>query len=175
MCTYDSLVLVYRYFLITGAQGCQQQPWGASTYAEDMDSSESGSLSKHFILEQCEEWTCTLESNTFISPSHSDVKVNLLKKSKELKSHDDHDTELSSPSKASWSNDTLTDLCSIYVSLFEKNVPPNVLFTKIMKNKKANIYTCPFACILFDKYILMQFPNYFHLMCSCLKDPMQVM
>ena len=157
----------------------QRTPWGASSYAEDMDSSDSGGLSEQFIREQCGENTCTLESNTFISLSSPDTKRFLVKKANEIASKssgiDESKSMSPSVSSASLSLGTLSSLCSVYVMLHEKNIPPPILFSKLMRNKKANIHLCPFAFMLFDKYIIMKFPNYFHLMCSALKDPMEVL
>lgn len=137
-----------------------------------MDSTESGALSKQYILQQCKEWASTLDSNTFISLTHADTKMNILNTSVEQLSSE---LENTSPSKGiPWSGDTLSFLCSAFVCLYEKHVPPNVLFTNIMRSKKANIHTCRFAFILFDKYIIMRVPNYFHLMCSFLQDSRKV-
>ena len=141
-----------------------------STYADDMESSETGGLPKKFILELCKEWICTLESNTFLSLTHEKTKAGILKKSTELLNRNAKCT----PRKTPWNSDTLSSLCSLYVIVYEHNVPPNVLLTKITKNKKANIHKCPFAFVLFDKYLLIQFPNYFQLMLSTVEDPLKV-
>mmetsp|Transcript_4388 Transcript_4388/g.8146 ORF Transcript_4388/g.8146 Transcript_4388/m.8146 type:complete len:336 (-) Transcript_4388:435-1442(-) len=167
-----------RFLLLSSAVG-QQTPWGAPSYAEDMDSSDSGGLSEQFIREQCGENTCTLESNTFISLSSPGTKRFLIKKANEIasRSNDNEGSQSMSPapSSVSLSLGALSSLCSVYVMLHEKNIPPTVLFSKVMKNKKANVHLCPFAFVLFDKYIIMKFPNYFHLMCGSLKDPMEVL
>lgn len=143
-----------------------------------MNSSDSGSLSEQFIRDQCRENACTLESNTFVSLLNPGVKRFLIEKADELKLQHDQgvvDPLARSPSAVvPWNVKTLKSLCSVFVLLYEKNVPPTVLFTKIMKNKKANIHSCPFAFVIFDKYMVMKFPNYFHHMCSTLKDPMKV-
>ena len=153
-----------RYFLLAGA------PSFPDCYLSNYNV-DAGGMSKHTIISQLEECACTLNSKTFISISHNRTKSYLLEKACNIQQNA---CNIDSTARVGWNIETLKTLCSVYVLIFEENKPASVLFKQLTRNKKADIHSCDFAFALFDNYILINYPNYYYLMCSFFSDPTHV-
>lgn len=110
----------------------------------------------------------------FVSLANSKTKTYLLQECFDTINPSPDNNGSFSPNHIVWNGDLLSKLCSIYVVLHKRSLPPGRYFKEIMMSKRADVFSSKFAFVLFDKYILMHFPNYFHIMCGHNKDPTEM-